>query len=68
MIDILETINHSIFEYGLIDPPSNFFLPCPLHLFYAIHDQYQNFRVVPALAQIVGGHDQVGGTLQAKNI
>ena len=30
--------DHSIFEYGLHVPPSNFFLPCPTHLFYAIRN------------------------------
>ena len=30
--------DHSIFEYGLHVPPSNFLLPCPMHLFYAIRN------------------------------
>ena len=32
--------DHSIYEYGLHVTPYNFFLPYPLHLFYAIRDQY----------------------------
>ena len=60
--------DYSTTEYGVHVPPSNFFLPCPSHLFYANRDQYQHLQVLLALAQTVEGHDQVGGTLRAKNI